>query len=112
MIPTNNNESKVKDGGNGNENFSPDSNKILSDEQLSQKHDLNSFSTTFQHQNIDESETKLSTTMPRTYAQVVCNAELVKRPETLDASTIHSPFSPTNLFLAENPKEDGKTTSK
>ncbi|CAF4093473.1 unnamed protein product, partial [Rotaria sp. Silwood2] len=78
---TTNNASKIKDDANNDENFSFDSNQISSDEQLSQKIGSINFSTTFQDTNTYESEAKSSATTSRTYAQVVCGAEPIKKSE-------------------------------
>jgi len=84
---TSNIESETTNGAINDENLSFDSNQISSDEQLSQIIDSINLSTTCDDTNTDESQSKLPTTTTRTAGQTAIGAKLVKKLETLAASS-------------------------
>ncbi|CAF3662591.1 unnamed protein product [Rotaria sp. Silwood1] len=96
---TTNIESEVTNDVMNDENLSFDTNQIPSDEQLSQIIDSINLSTSCEDTNTDESQIKSSTTTTRTSGQTAIGAKLVKKLETLAATS------------KESKPNNGKTTT-
>jgi hypothetical protein len=92
-------ESETTNGAINDENLSFDSNQISSDEQLSQIIDSINLSTSCEDTNIDESQSKSSTTTTRTAGQTAIGAKLVKKLETLGILITKYFFNPIQLYL-------------
>lgn len=80
---TTNTEGEVINGATNDENLTFDSNQISSDEQLSQIIDSINLSTACEDSNTDESQSKSSSTTPRTPGQTAIGAKIAKKLETL-----------------------------
>ena len=95
---TTNIESEVNNGATTNEeNLSFESNQISSDEQLSQIIDSINLAATSDETNIDESQSKSSTTRPT--GQTAIGAKLVKKLETLGRLSLQSSSSPPTFSI-------------